>query len=194
MNRSVLLVVALVGAALVPTLAMGHPPGADPHNSCYVKKGEMGPFTPPVAVQGTVSYVDALWTTPLNCDPAVDQGEWGSHADACPAPPFTGPMFGVYCGPVVAPGAAWTCTWSPVWNEVPTELVIGYDIKPYSGWVNLAIEGERPVFGPFPPGSWTTWNPYPAYARIMAFPTNVAPPGDPLHGVMAPGDVNDVVC
>lgn len=194
MRRSLPTLAILLAALLLPALAWGHPPAADPHNSCHVRDDHRGDPTPPVPVQGTLSYLDALGASPLPCVVPPDAGEFGSHADPCPPPPFTGPAFGVYCGPVVPPAASATCTWRPVQNTVPTELIIGFDAKPFNGRVNLVADGERPVFGPYAPGSWTVWNPYAVSGRVMAFPTNVAPPGDPLWGVLAPNDVNEVIC
>lgn len=179
---------------LVPALAAGHPPAVDPHNSCMQPNHVAAPRTPPVLVQQTLSYLAPLGTS-LPCGAAAT-AEFGSHAPGCPPPPWTGPMPGGYCGPMVAPGGTATCTWWPNVNTVKTELVIGFDGLPNgpNGFVDLVTQGERPVWGSFPPGGWRVPNPYPVWARVIAFPTNIALPPDPSAGALAPGDSNYVVC
>lgn len=186
---------ALLGAALLlPAIAIAHPPAVDPHNSCLQRNAHEGKPTPPVLVKQTLSYLAPLGTS-LNCQPN-DWIEWGSHADRCPPLPFIGPVAGAYCGPGVPPMGTATCTWWPVQNSVPTELVIGFDGLGGgpNGFVNLVAQGERPAWGTFPPGAWQVFNPYPVGARVIAFPTNIALPPDPLAGALAPGDLNDIIC
>lgn len=193
--RRILWIGVAASLALLPALASGHPPGADPHNSCLQPRDEAGPASPPVLVQQTLSYLAPLGTSPLPCGPAAT-AEFGSHAQQCPPPPWTGPVAGAYCGPMVGAGLTATCTWNLNVMTVPTRLVIGFDGLPAgpNGFVSLVADGERPVFGPYGPGSWRVINPYGVPARVMAFPTNVAMPPDPAAGVLAPGDSNWVTC
>lgn len=184
----------IIGAALLlPALANAHPPAGDPHNSCLQRDAHQWEPTPPVLVKQTLSYLAPLGTS-LPCQPG-DWIEWGSHSPACPALPWVGPIAGAYCGPGVGPGLTATCTWWPVQNSVPTELVIGFDGRGGpNGRVNLITDGERPAYGTFPPGAWRVVNPYPVGARVIAYPTNIALPPDPLAGVLAPNDLNDIIC
>lgn len=188
MRRTFWTTALAVALMVLPALAAGHPPVADPHNSCLQPFQRAGPKTPPVRVVDTLSYLAPLGSG-LPCTPA-DVAEWGSHAPPCPPPPFVGPIPGAYCGPVIPGGALITCTWVPVLNTVPTELVIGFDGLGGgpNGFVNLAGQGERPVWGTHPPGAWTVVNPYGVPARVIAFPTNIGGPA------LAPGDLNDVFC
>lgn len=174
---------ALLTTLLLAPFAVGHPPAADPHAGCLQYWGP-GPADPTVVVQQMLSYLDPVGTS-LGCNPATDIAEFGSHAPACPPPPFIGPIPGAFCGPVVPPGGVEDCTWWPGLMTVPTELVIGYDPK-FTGFV----PPPGPVWGHYPPGSWSAPNPYPVSARIIAFPTNV----QIGSGALAPGDWHNVGC
>jgi hypothetical protein len=192
-----------VAVALTLPLVGAHPPAPDPHNSCVSPVGQPGPFSLPVLVRGTLSYLAPLGTSIPACMGPGPFGpytsEWGSHAPACPPPPFVGAIPGAYCGPLVPPGGTGTCSWIPVLNTVPTQLIVGWDgyIPPgapgLDGFVNVVTTGgaEVPVFGPFLPGAWTVPNPYPVPARVIGFPTDVGPFPP---GTLAPGDLNLVIC
>lgn len=184
MRRLTPLSMIFVGLLLLPALAMGHPPAVDTHAGCLQPFNRPAPAVPTVVVQQTLSYLDFLGTS-LAC-PAAATAEWGSHSPPCPAPPFVGPIPGAFCGPLVPAGGFATCTWWPGLNTVPTELVIGFDPKPFGG----VVVPPGPVFGSYPPGSWAAPNPYPTTARVIAFPTNI----QVGTGVLAPGDWNNVGC
>lgn len=209
MGKTLLLVAALT-LTLAPALASAHPPAFDPHNSCVVRYDHQGTTTPLVLVQDTLSY---LWPKgrSLPCPDSFKYGlgptiaEWGSHAGACPPPPFEGAINGAYCGPVIPPWPATaTCAWFPLLNSVPTGLIIGFDgfrppapgVPGQDGFVNFMTSGEAPVYGPFPPSptpinpiGWTVPNPYGVQARVIAFPTNTD-----MSGRLAPGDLNLIQC
>lgn len=173
---------------LLPTLALGHPAGFDPHNACLAPGAFPGPFTPGPTVIGTWGYVDFVGTLPC---PGFTP-PWGDDsAAACLLPPFTGPIPGMYCGPLVLPFLSTTCSWAPLVNTVPTGLVIGFDEFPYDGTVNLVTGGEGPAVGPFPPGAWTVVNTNALPARVIAYPTDLSTPGVPIT---AGADTNAVIC
>src|ERR1051325_538606 len=225
--RHTLLMLAILGFVLLPSLVLAGPPAGDLHNSCVTPAGAMGPFTlPPLpTVPATMSHFMPLGTSLPACF-ALGPGmapfapyvsEWGGHGPGCPPPPFVGAITGAYCGPVIPPGGAATCSWVPVFNTVPTGLVLGFGavgalpplfppppppaLPVTPGFVNLAVSGELPVFGPFPPSTstlpptgWTVFNPYvppflpPTPARVIAFPTDLVGPG------FAGGDMNLITC
>lgn len=168
---------------VVPALAVGHPPAADPHAGCLQNVGQPGPAQPMAVVNGLFSYLAPLGVS-LAC-PAVAASEWGSHAAACPPPGFVGPAGGVFCGPVIPAGGFATCSWALGANPVPVELVIGFEPWPFPAGV---VAPPGPVYGTFPAGSWTVPNPFGVPARVMAFPTNM------VNGQMFPGAWNWVGC
>ena len=188
MRPAIPLTFVFVGLLLLPSLAVGHPPGADPHAACVEPFPHKGVPTPMVTVRLT-SYLDVLGASPLPCGAAAT-AEFGSHSPACPAPPFVGAIPGAYCGPVVGPGMMANCEWAPGVMTVPTELVIAFDPQPYAGFVTPAA----PAYGPYPPGPWSPPNPYGVPARVIAFPTNVALPPDPAAGALPGGDWHWVGC
>ena len=191
MNR--ILLVALAALAVVSTTALAHPPAVDNHNTCLRKEGTyLGPASA-LAVTGVLSYLSGPGGS-LPCQPG-DVLEFGSEAGACPAWPTVGPIPGAYCGPLVAPGGTATCRWettNPI-ERPEAALVIAFDrssgvvLPVFSGFVNLALEGERPGFGPFGPGEWRVTNPYPASARVIGFPTS-------QDGLLWPADLNELEC
>jgi hypothetical protein len=201
--RNLTLVLLTLSFALVAPVASAHPPAGDPHNGCvaYVQKPAAAP-APNTLVVGTVSYFAALRAslpcgegTPNSRDPFGNPAtlEWGSHAASCKGV-VNAAVNGAYCGPLVPPGGAVTCSWTPVLNTVPTGLVIGWDVN-RDGFQNLVPTNAEPwVYGPYPQfqPAWTVLNPYPAPAQAIAFPTQTAPlfPG----AALAPGDLNLVAC
>lgn len=204
---AILVAFCAAGLALVllPAPASGHPPGGgsgDWHFSCLRMAGEAapGPAAAPARVGETLSYLAPLGTS-LPCA-APDSAEWGSHVRLCHAPPFLGPRAGAYCGPVVPSGLAGgaaVCTWNPVSTSVPTGLVVGFEAPLVSislgdGLIRHTQPGEERVFGPYPPGTWRVPNPLPVVGRVLAFPTNLALPPDPLAGAASAADASEVVC
>lgn len=196
MNR-LLLAAAVAAIALVPILASGHAPGVDNHNSCVQRLERPAQRSPTVQVNGTLSYLHPI--DRLGCEDPADLVEFGSHAKDCGA----GAIAGAYCGPNVLPGVLGgtaTCTWFPRFTQLEqVGLIIGFDKGTVTGGagnghVRLS-EGERPVFGPFRPGTWRVPNPYALeHARVIGYPTNIALPPHPQAGVLSPGDVHDLIC
>lgn len=200
--RKLTLVLLTLAFVLVTPLTSAHPPAADPHNGCLTKLQRPAPQPAPGApVIGTLSYF-ANPGTSLKCGQGTELfrdpfgnpvvGEWGSHAAPCPGVHVA--VSGAYCGPIVPPFGAVSCSWTPVLNTVPTGLVIGFDVNG-DGLQNFAPTGAEPwVYGPYTqfPTAWTVQNPYGVPAQAIAFPTQTNPlfPGAGL----APFDVNRVIC
>jgi len=163
----------LLPCLLVPA-ATGHPPSSDPSHACaHAEKAVPGvPSTSLSSVTGVLGYLDP---TPgvMGCLRTNHGIAWASHADACPALPFEGPVAGAYCGPLVAAGATATCTWAPApASTTPTVMLFGLDWD-MDGYFADAIL-ENPVFGPVGPGAWTVTNIWGDDTRLIAFPTVAA--------------------
>jgi hypothetical protein len=178
-------IVALALLAQAPWVA-AHPPAIDPQNSCTAPPFLDVPGGGGVPVGGTLSYLGPATGAPLSCP--FGSSEWGSHAATCPVVPIVGTVPGAFCGPLVPPGGVAVCSFSRYSNTVWTYLYAGWDLPPYDGRINKLVSGESPVYGSILDNSVAVIpNLSAVSARIIAYPTAV-------FGVIAPGDINLVLC
>lgn len=167
MNSRIVFVVLAVGlAGLVPSgasLAAGCTPLAP--------GAAGGALSPASVVVGTLTWINPSAACP------------GGGADvlslAAPCPTgYVGPLPGVFCGPLIAPGASGKCVWLPLVGG-PSGLVAGYDFPTsptgYDGNVGTPLgAGEGALTAGITPGvPFVVTNPSATFVgKLLAFPYN----------------------